>query len=87
MMMLPVMMTRQVVMIEEDDECCYLIMMMMVPVVMTMQVVKQCVATEGVPAAYVLEDVVPPFFQNFWTRRLAMDKRNYKQVGLRAFPE
>lgn len=45
-----------------------------------LKVVKQCVATEGVPAQYVKDDVLPPFFQNFWTQRLAMDRRNYKQV-------
>ncbi len=45
-----------------------------------LKVVKQCVATEGVPVQYVKEDVLPPFFQNFWTQRLAMDRRNYRQV-------
>lgn len=45
-----------------------------------LKVVKQCVATEGVPVPYVKEDVLPPFFQNFWTQRLAMDRRNYRQV-------
>ena len=45
-----------------------------------LKVVKQCVATEGVPVPYVKEDVLPAFFQNFWTQRLAMDRRNYRQV-------
>jgi len=45
-----------------------------------LKVVKQCVSTEGVQAEYVKTDVIPPFFTNFWTQRLAMDRRNYKQV-------
>lgn len=45
-----------------------------------LKVVKQCVATEGVEAAYVKEEILPPFFKHFWTRRMALDKRNYKQL-------
>lgn len=43
-------------------------------------VVKQCVATDGVDAAYVKEAVLPEFFRHFWVRRMALDRRNYKQV-------
>ncbi|EER13003.1 splicing factor 3B subunit, putative [Perkinsus marinus ATCC 50983] len=45
-----------------------------------LKVVKQCVATEGVEAAYVREDILPPFFRNFWVVRMAADRRNYKQL-------
>ncbi|CAM9947603.1 unnamed protein product [Heterosigma akashiwo] len=45
-----------------------------------LKVVKQCVGTDGVEPAYVREDVLPEFFQNFWVRRMALDRRNYKQV-------
>eukprot|EP00727_Mastigamoeba_balamuthi_P003128 m51a1_g12812 putative splicing factor 3b subunit 1 isoform x1 (736) ;mRNA; f:73-3340 len=45
-----------------------------------LKVVKQCVATEGVEAAYVRESVLPEFFKHFWVRRMALDKRNYKQL-------
>jgi splicing factor 3B subunit 1 len=45
-----------------------------------LKVVKQCVASEGVQATYVRESVVPDFFRNFWVRRMALDRRNYKQV-------
>jgi len=45
-----------------------------------LKVVKQCVATEGVEPSYVREQILPPFFTNFWVRRMALDKRNYKQV-------
>lgn len=43
-----------------------------------LKVVKQCVSTEGVKAAYVREGVVPDFFKNFWVRKMALDRRNYK---------
>jgi len=45
-----------------------------------LKVVKQCVATEGVPAAYVRAEILPEFFRNFWVRRMALDRRNYKQL-------
>ncbi|KAF8206263.1 armadillo-type protein [Mycena galopus ATCC 62051] len=45
-----------------------------------LKVVRQCVATDGVTAEYVRQDVVPHFFGAFWTRRMALDRRNYKQV-------
>ena len=44
-----------------------------------LKVVKQCVATEGVDAAYVKNEILPPFFKHFWTRRMALDKRNYRK--------
>ena len=43
-------------------------------------VVKQCVSTEGVDAAYVKEMILPEFFRNFWVRRMALDRRNYRQL-------
>lgn len=45
-----------------------------------LKVVKQCVATEGVEKAYVSEQIVPEFFRFFWIRRMALERRNYKQV-------
>ncbi|KAJ1428004.1 splicing factor 3B subunit 1 [Ochromonadaceae sp. CCMP2298] len=45
-----------------------------------LKVVKQCVSTEGVEAAYVRESILPEFFRHFWVRRMALDRRNYKQV-------
>jgi splicing factor 3B subunit 1 len=45
-----------------------------------LKVVKQCVSTEGVEAAYVKEHVLPPFFRHFWVRRMALDRRNYRQL-------
>ena len=45
-----------------------------------LKVVKQCVATDGVEAPYVKENILPEFFRHFWVRRMALDRRNYKQV-------
>lgn len=45
-----------------------------------LKVVKQCVATDGVEATYVKESILPEFFRHFWVRRMALDRRNYKQV-------
>ncbi len=45
-----------------------------------LKVVKQCVATEGVEASYVRETILPEFFRNFWVRRMALDRRNYRQL-------
>ena len=45
------------------------------------QVVKQCCATDGVEANYIKEEILPEFFKNFWTHRMALDRRNYRQVS------
>ncbi|KAJ6576664.1 armadillo-type protein [Mycena vulgaris] len=45
-----------------------------------LKVVKQCVTTEGVTREYVQQDVMPQFFMAFWMRRMALDRRNYRQV-------
>jgi splicing factor 3B subunit 1 len=45
-----------------------------------LKVVKQCAATEGVTPGYIKQDILPDFFKSFWIRRMALDRRNYKQV-------
>ena len=45
-----------------------------------LNVVKQTVSTDGVPVKYVREEIIPEFFQNFWIRRHAVDKKNSKQL-------
>merc|ERR1719447_1439891 len=45
-----------------------------------LKVVKQCVATEGVEPPYVKAEILPDFFKNFWNRRMALDRRNYRQL-------
>ncbi|CAG8620741.1 7795_t:CDS:2 [Funneliformis mosseae] len=45
-----------------------------------LKVVKQCAATDGVQPHYIKEEILPEFFKNFWVRRMALDRRNYRQV-------
>ena len=45
-----------------------------------LKVVKQCSATDGVEADYIKKEILPEFFRNFWVRRMALDRRNYKQL-------
>lgn len=45
-----------------------------------LKVVKQCAATEGVTPSYIKHDILPDFFKAFWVRRMALDRRNYRQV-------
>lgn len=45
-----------------------------------LKVVKQCCGTDGVEAQYIKEEVLPHFFKHFWNQRMALDKRNYKQL-------
>ena len=39
-----------------------------------LQVVKQCVGTEGVEPEYIKTEVLPEFFKSFWNRRMALDR-------------
>ncbi|KAK9834053.1 hypothetical protein WJX81_006031 [Elliptochloris bilobata] len=45
-----------------------------------LKVVKQCVETEGVEPTYVRTEILPEFFRAFWVRRMALDRRNYRQL-------
>ncbi|KAJ1978846.1 U2 snRNP component prp10, partial [Dimargaris xerosporica] len=45
-----------------------------------LKVVKQCAATDGVEPAYLKAEILPEFFRNFWVRRMALDRRSYRQV-------
>ena len=44
------------------------------------QVVKQCCSTDGVEPTYIRDEILGPFFRAFWNHRMAMDRRNYKQL-------
>lgn len=44
------------------------------------QVVKQCCATDGVEPQYIKTEILPPFFKHFWNQRMALDRRNYRQL-------
>lgn len=45
-----------------------------------LKVVKQCAMTEGVTGAFLRNDLAPDYFRCFWVRRMALDRRNYRQV-------
>jgi splicing factor 3B subunit 1 len=45
-----------------------------------LKVISQCASTKGVTAAYLKEEVLEIFFKSFWVRRMALDKRSYRQV-------
>ena len=45
-----------------------------------LKVISQCAGTSGVTSAYLKETMLTEFFKSFWVRRMALDKRNYKQV-------
>lgn len=45
-----------------------------------LKVVSQCAGTDGVTAGYLKDHVLQDFFKSFWVRRMALDKRNYRQV-------
>lgn len=45
-----------------------------------LKVVKQCCGTDGVEAQYIKEEILPHFFRHFWNHRMALDRRNYRQL-------
>ena len=45
-----------------------------------LKVVKQCCSTDGVEAAYIKDEILPHFFKHFWNHRMALDRRNYRQL-------
>ncbi|XP_072179032.1 splicing factor 3B subunit 1-like [Diadema setosum] len=45
-----------------------------------LKVVKQCCATDGVEEDYIRDEVLPSFFKHFWQHRMALDRRNYRQL-------
>ena len=45
-----------------------------------LKVAQQCAATEGVVPQYIKQDILPDFFKSFWVRRMALDRRSYRQV-------
>lgn len=45
-----------------------------------LKVVKQCCGTDGVEPQYIKDEVLPSFFKNFWNQRMALDRRNFRQL-------
>ncbi len=43
--------------------------------------VKQCCMTDGVEPHYIKEEILPHFFRHFWNQRMALDRRNFRQVN------
>ena len=45
-----------------------------------LHVLQQSVSSEGVTREFVMENVVPEFFEAFWVRRMAMHQRDARQL-------
>ena len=45
-----------------------------------LKVVKQCSATDGVTGGFLRTELLPEFFRHFWVRRMALDRRNAREV-------
>uniref|UniRef100_G1DGG0 Splicing factor 3B subunit 1 n=2 Tax=Capra hircus TaxID=9925 RepID=G1DGG0_CAPHI len=45
-----------------------------------LKVVKQWCGTDGVEANYIKTESLPPVFKHFWQHRMALDRRNYRQL-------
>ena len=45
-----------------------------------LNVLKQCLLVNGIDYSYVKEEITGEFFSNFWNRRMALDRKNYKGV-------
>ena len=45
-----------------------------------LKVLKQIMACDGIEVNYIRKDVLDPFFRCFWVKRMASEKRNYKQL-------
>ena len=45
-----------------------------------LKVVLQCCATDGVEPEYIRNEILPNFFRHFWNYRMAIDRRNYRQL-------
>ena len=45
-----------------------------------LKVLKQCIATEGIDANFVRNDIKDDFFNAFWDRRIALERKNHKQL-------
>jgi splicing factor 3B subunit 1 len=45
-----------------------------------LKVVKQLVSTNGIESKFIKQKIIEPYFKNFFTYKLSMDKRSYKQI-------
>jgi splicing factor 3B subunit 1 len=45
-----------------------------------LKVLKQCIGTEGIETSYVRTEILQDFLDCFWIRRMALDRKNYRQL-------
>lgn len=45
-----------------------------------LKVLKQVMSCSGVEVQYIRKEMLDSFFRCFWVRRMASEKRNYKQL-------
>jgi splicing factor 3B subunit 1 len=45
-----------------------------------LRVIRQCALTPGVNASFLRAEVVAEFFRHFWTKRMALDRRNARPL-------
>lgn len=45
-----------------------------------LKVIKQCAGKPGVSASFLKSEILPDFFKYFWVRRMALDRRNSRQL-------
>ena len=45
-----------------------------------LKVVRQCAVTDGVTGTFLRAELVPDYFKAFWVRRMALDRRNFREV-------
>jgi splicing factor 3B subunit 1 len=45
-----------------------------------LMVIKQCVSCPGVDSQYVRTEIIPEYFKNYWVKRMASERRNYRQL-------
>ncbi|WFD00902.1 U2 snRNP component prp10 [Malassezia yamatoensis] len=45
-----------------------------------LKVVKQCASTDGVSGPFLSQEILPEFLRHFWVRRMALDRRNSREV-------
>eukprot|EP00357_Protocruzia_adherens_P030575 CAMPEP_0114973292 /NCGR_PEP_ID=MMETSP0216-20121206/875_1 /TAXON_ID=223996 /ORGANISM="Protocruzia adherens, Strain Boccale" /LENGTH=1238 /DNA_ID=CAMNT_0002333771 /DNA_START=24 /DNA_END=3740 /DNA_ORIENTATION=- len=45
-----------------------------------LKVVKQYISADGIEAEFIKTEILPEFFANFWVRKMADERRNYRQL-------
>uniref|UniRef100_A0A7S0ZCN9 Splicing factor 3B subunit 1 domain-containing protein n=1 Tax=Timspurckia oligopyrenoides TaxID=708627 RepID=A0A7S0ZCN9_9RHOD len=45
-----------------------------------LRVIRQTCSCEGASSEFLRDELVPPFFQSFWIRKMSLDRRNYRAL-------